>query len=391
MVHNKFSKFYLKTPDERLKIISKNLNNNNLIHFYRPNKNFDNKYVDELSENVFSYFPLPLSVIPNFIVNNHSYIVPIVTEEKGVVAGASIGAKLCSSTGGFKVKHDSPIMTGQIFLRPNKIISKKIIKEIIKNKKNYLNKLNNISKTILKDGKKIDDMGINKIKTKKGIRILVELDIFVNNSAGANTTMQVCEICSPFFEELLNSKALLKLQKNLALKRLVKSKAIWAKEELENNIYGISAKKLIENILELQEFAKVNIERACTHNKGIMNGIDGVAVATGNDWRILESGIHAFAIRKGKYSPLTNYKLDKNKNLVGEIELPLVIGIVGGSIDNNPFAQKSLNILGVKSALELADILASVGLAQNFAALRQMALSGMLAGDIKLEKTKYKH
>jgi hydroxymethylglutaryl-CoA reductase len=210
--------------------------------------------------------------------------------------------------------------------------------------------------------------------------LIIELMVDVQDAMGANIVIKMAETIAPDLEKITGGEIRARIVSNLAQNRLAYAQAVWRK-----NILGES---LIESILDVYEFAKCDESRAVTHNKGIMNGICAVALATGNDTRALEAGAHGFAVKNGRYNPLTNYKKDKEGNLIGNIELPITVGTVGYSINNNPMAQICFKILGVKCAKEFACVLAAVGLAQNFAALRVLAGEGLLKGHKKLSSYK---
>src|SRR3989344_2070017 len=205
---------------------------------------------------------------------------------------------------------------------------------------------------------------------------IFHLLVDVRDAMGANAVNTMCERISPLLEKITGGKVLLRIISNLAVHRTVKAKSVWKKEQL--------GEQAIENILDAYEFAANDQFRACTHNKGIMNGIDAVVIATGNDFRAVEAGAHTFASHSGKYLPLTKYYKDKNGDLIGEIELPLAVGLVGGATKTHPLAKINIKLLGVKSANELGQIIAAVGLAQNFAALRALATEGIQKGHMRL-------
>jgi hydroxymethylglutaryl-CoA reductase len=221
------------------------------------------------------------------------------------------------------------------------------------------------------------DLNIREIESISLGKVLVlHILVDVKDAMGANTVNTMCEAIAPVIEKLTDGNVLLKIVSNLAINRIVKARAVWSKDELSSD--------LINKIIQANEIAKVDIFRAVTHNKGIMNGIDAVCLATGNDFRAIEAGVHGYAAMCNAYKPLTEYSIDNNGNLVGTIEIPLAVGIVGGATKSNPLAQLCLKILDVKSASELAQIIASVGLAQNFAALKALVSEGIQKGHMRL-------
>ncbi|MEM7819509.1 MAG: hydroxymethylglutaryl-CoA reductase, degradative [Candidatus Aenigmatarchaeota archaeon] len=339
-----------------------------------------NKLADKMIENVIGTIQLPIGIATNFLINGRDYLIPMAIEESSVVAAASHSAKLARPGGGFYASSDEPLMIGQIQIVGVKESDfEKIKKIILKNKNKIIEIANNKDSTMIKLGGGVRDIEIRKVKYKNEMFVVVHLIIDVRDAMGANCVNTMVECISKYLEELTGYKTRLKIVSNLAVKRLVRAKAIWKSE--------IIGKDLIDAILDIYHLSLVDPYRCSTHNKGIMNGIDAVAIATGNDFRALEAGAHAYACMSGKYQPLTKYKKNKNGDLVGEIELPVVVGIVGGATKINPIAQISLKILGVKSAQELAQIIACVGLANNFAAIRAIAKEGIQRGHMRLHAT----
>ncbi len=344
----------------------------------------DFETANRMIENVFSTHPLPMGVATNFKINNRDYLIPFAIEEPSVVAAASNAAKLCRDSGGFTAYADSPVMIGQV-----QLVNVKNFDDAVKKIKDAKSELMEFAKTkdstLVKLGGGPVDLYPKTIDTPRGKMLIVYLEVCVLDAMGANAVNTMCEALAPKLEELSGGKARLHIISNLATKRLVRAKAVWTKESLEKSTKEkIKGEEVVEGVLDAWAFAYGDPYRGATHNKGIMNGIDAVAIACGQDWRALEAGAHAYASITGKYLPLTNYSKDKDGNLVGEIELPIAVGIIGGAIKTHPLAQVSMKILGVKSASELACILASVGLAQNFAALRALSTEGIQKGHLKL-------
>ncbi len=330
---------------------------------------------ERTSENVVGLCALPFSIATNFIVNGRDVLVPMSIEEPSVVAAASNGAKLCRDTGGFSANCDPPVMIGQIQLVG------------VKDAAASAEKLNAagaealaaaapFAANIAAYGGGLRGFAARAVQTKRGGMVVAQFHIDVRDSMGANTVNTVLEGVAPKIAEMAGGKARLRILTNLAVLRLARATAIWKKETISD--------ESVDGILDCQAFAEADIFRASTHNKGIMNGIDAVAVATGNDWRAVEAGAHAYAAISGRYLPLTRYRGLPNGDLQGEIELPLAVGIVGGAIRSLPSAQAALAMLGVKSAGELACIMASVGLSQNFAALRALSGEGIQRGHMEL-------
>ena len=379
---SKMEKFYSKSLDNRLEIVSEfaELSDDEREVLNSQIKNTEK--ADKMSENVISSTFFPLSVATNFKINGKDYLVPMAIEEASVVAAASNAAKSCYESGGFEAKASEQIMIGQVQIVNVKNTAQAKTK-IMENAGDILKLANAQDETLVSFGggaKKIDVKIFRKHKM-----LVVYLYVDVKDAMGANAINTMAEAVSPKLEELSQGDARLRILSNLATERIVKAKAIWKKEILEKNSkLGLSGDEIIDRILDAQTFAEIDIYRACTHNKGIMNGIDAVAIATGNDFRALEAGAHCYASLEGNYKPLTKFHKNQSGDLVGEIEIPLAVGLVGGATKTHPIAKIAMKILGVKSAKELGCVIASVGLAQNFSALRALANEGIQKGHMNL-------
>ena len=332
------------------------------------------KTAEKMIENVVSSYQFPYGIATNFRINRKDYLIPMVLEEPSVVAAASHAAKLCRP-GGFTASSDEPIMIGQIQLTEMKNISA-AKRAVLRNKAEIKKMANNRDSVLCKLGGGIKDVEAREIDTKKGKMLIVHIIVDVRDAMGANCINTMSEAITPFLEEKTGGKAVLRIISNLADRRLARASCTWKKSILGDDV--------IDGIISAYEFAKNDVYRCATNNKGIMNGIDAVAIATGNDFRALEAGAHAYAAKSGKYQPLARYEKNKNGDLTGSIELPIAVGLVGGATRTHPLAQISLKILGVKTAQELAQIMACVGLANNFAALRAMVKEGIQKGHMKL-------
>ncbi len=377
-----FEGFYKKNILERQNLLKKEFSLTDVeVSLLNKEGSLKLETANQMIENVVGNFSLPLGVATNFNINGKDYIVPFVIEEASVVAAASNAAKLSS---GFITNVDDSIMIGQ--LQVIKCKNTKIAKEnILKNKKEILNSLINKESNLIKAGGGPRDLTIEILKTKRGEMLDVKILVDVKDAMGANAINTMLEKIAPKIEEYSNGEVLLKILSNLAIYRRAQAKTIWKKNILQESTKGLlSGEKVIERILDAYEFAVSSPFRCATHNKGIMNGIDAVVIATGNDFRAIEAGAHAFSAFEEKYSPLTKFYKNKDGDLVGEIDIPLAIGTIGGVTKIHPLAQMNLKILNVKSASELASIIASVGLAQNFAALRALVSSGIQEGHMKL-------
>lgn len=370
---NTGKKFYEMSLNERLSLVASksNLTKNEISTLVNQPLPFDK--IDRMVENAVGIFSLPLGIATNFVINGKEYLVPMAIEEPSVIAAASHAAKLAKSRGGFKASAESSIMRGQIQVT-NLLDIKKAIHVISKNKGSLLRTVNSISKNVkaLNLKTRIVENEIDGTKM-----LAAELYVDCKDSMGANTINSMCELLGPEIEQKTSGKVILKILSNYATERIATSKATFKKKELG----GID---IVDRILSAFAFAFSDTYRAVTHNKGIMNGIDAVSIATGQDFRAIEAAAHAYASRDGKYRSLTTFSKSSNGDLVGRIEIPLSVGIVGGISTVHPVAKMGLKILGVKSASELACVIASVGLAQNLAAIRVLATEGIQKGHMKL-------
>jgi hydroxymethylglutaryl-CoA reductase len=366
-------KFYEMSLDERLSLIASktNLTKNEISTIVNQVLPFDK--INRMVENAIGIFSLPLGIATNFVINGKDYLVPMAIEEPSVIAAASHAAKLAKSSGGFKARADSSVMRGQIQVI-NLLDIRKAIRIISKNKDSLLSVANSYSKNV-----RALDLKTRVIKNDidKQRMLIAELFVDCKDSMGANTINSMCELLAPEIERKTNGKVILKILSNYSTERIVTSKATFKKDEL-------GGAKIIDRILSAFAFGFSDLHRAVTHNKGIMNGIDAVSIATGQDFRAIEAAAHAYAARNGKYRTLTTFSKSSKGDLIGRIEIPLSVGIVGGISTVHPVAKMGLKILGVKSAGELACVIASVGLAQNFAAIRALSTEGIQKGHMKL-------
>lgn len=329
---------------------------------------------DTMIENVVGTTQLPIGIATNFTINGSDYLIPMALEEPSVVAAASNAAKLARKKGGFTTLSDPPIMIGQIQIVGLKDY-KNARKLILKHKQKLTRITNKIDSTLVKLGGGVKDIDARIIKTIRGKMLIVHLIADVRDAMGANAVNTMVEHIAPYIERLTDGEARLKIISNLATYRIARAKAVWPREELGEDV--------IEGILDAYAFAAADRYRCATHNKGIMNGVDSVAIATGNDFRALEAAAHSYASTNG-YKPLTKYECNEDGDLVGMIEIPITVGLVGGATKTHPIARIVVKILSVKSAQELAEVMACVGLANNFAALRAMIKEGIQHGHMKL-------
>lgn len=347
----------------------------------------DFETADSMIENVVATQQLPLGIATNFKINGIDRLVPMAVEEPSVVAAASNAAGIVRKSGGFEAKAEDPIMIGQIMLV--KIDDAEKAKNAVLGKKEELIEAANSADPILvKFGGGAKDIEVRTLEIESGKVLLVHLLVDVRDAMGANAVNTMTETIAPILEEATGGKARLRIITNLAINRKVKAKAVFSKQAIEESFkgkdIGMNAGEIVDAILEVYELAAVDQFRATTHNKGIMNGIDAVAVATGQDWRAIEAGAHSFAAFGHNYAPLTKYSKNENGDIVGEIELPIAVGLVGGAVKTSPLAGVCIRLLGIKKAQELSEVMAAVGLAQNFAAMREIGTRGIQAGHMAL-------
>ena len=375
MKDSSISKFFEKSQKERLDIVKNfaNLSQEELeILENSGGITFEN--ADKMIENAIGTFSLPLGIATNFKINDKDYLVPMVIEEPSVIAAASKAAKIARIKGGFKVDADESYSIGQIQVLN---ADSTAISKIEESSKEILEIANLQSNTLSKIGKGAKEVSCREIQTDSGKMLIVELLIDVGDAMGANVTNSMCEAVAPLIEKLSGGKTLLRILSNYSTRRMVKATAVFDKE-------GVGGEEIVDNIILAFQFAANDVYRAVTHNKGVMNGIISVANATGQDSRAIEAAANAYAARSGKYSSLTEWSKDAEGNLVGKLELPLSVGIVGGIINVHPMAKICTKILGVTSAKELACVITATGLAQNFSALRALATEGIQKSHMKL-------
>lgn len=383
-MENEFHEFYKKTVEKRLEILKRSAGLTDDEIGILKSSAIGLATADRMVENVIGTCEMPIGIGLNFIINGKERIVPMCTEEPSVVAAASYAAKLAKASGGFKTSSDDPIMIGQIQIMGFRDF--RAAKDaILKNKDKIIARANDRDSVLVSFGGGAKDLEVREINSEIGKMLVVHLLVDVRDAMGANAVNTMCEGVSQMLEELTGGYVRLKILSNLADKRLARAKAVWKKEELEKSTKGaMKGSDVVDAILEAYQLALNDPYRCATHNKGVMNGIDAVVMATGNDFRAVEAGAHAFACASGRYKPLTKYYKNKNGDIVGEIEVPMAIGTVGGATRTKPEARVALKILGVKSAKELSEVIAAVGLAQNFAALRALATEGIQKGHMRL-------
>lgn len=336
---------------------------------------------DHMIENVIGTYGLPMGIATNFLINGKDYLIPMVIEEPSVVAASSNAAKLIREGGGFSASSDEPIMIGQIQVLDvdNVYAAAGKIWEI---RQDLLEAANVASGAIVEYGGGARDLELRPFpETVVGPMLVIHIMFDVRDAMGANTVNTACEQLAPMIEQTTGGRVNLRILSNLADRRKAKAQCTIPGNALATE--NASGEEVIDAIVAAATFAEVDPYRAATHNKGVMNGMDAVCIATGNDWRALEAGVHAYAARSGRYTSITHWWKEDN-TLRGEIEVPLALGTVGGATRVHPTAKVALKILGVAGAQEFAEVVACVGLAQNFAAIRALATEGIQHGHMGL-------
>ena len=337
---------------------------------------------DHMIENVIGLYSLPIGVALNFVVNDREVLIPMVVEEPSIVAGASFMARLARAGGGFRAHMTPPEMIGQMqVLKVDNPYAARLA--ILEHKTDLLAEAEGIDPVLQKLGGGPRDLEVRIIdESPVGSFLVVHLIYDVRDAMGANAVNTACERLAPHIERLSGGSVHLRILSNLADRRLARARCTIPLEELAFDSY--TGEEVRDGIIAAWAFAAADPYRAATHNKGIMNGIDAVVVATGNDWRAIEAGAHAFAARSGRYTSLSTWGKDASGNLVGTLELPMALGIVGGATRVHPTARLALKLMQVQNASELGEIAAAVGLAQNLAALRALATEGIQRGHMSL-------
>ena len=378
---SRLSGFYKQTLDERRALIRAWLNLSQDTDLSLDG-GLSMDQADNMIENVVGVYNLPLGISTNFLINGRDYLIPMVIEEPSVVAAVSFAAKLFREGGGFFTSSDDPIMIGQVQILDIADISA-AIQSLEVNKARLIDEANAVAGSILKQGGGAKDIEIRVFEdTSVGAMLVLHVLYDVRDAMGANAVNTAVERIAPHLEEITGGRVNLRILSNLTDRRKARAEGVIPASALAR--HGFSGVDVVRAIVEAGVFAEVDPYRATTHNKGIMNGIDPVVIATGNDWRAIEAGAHAYAARSGRYTSLTAWRQIDNGDLHGKIELPLAVGIVGGATRVHPTAQVALRILGVESARELAEVIVAVGLAQNVAALRALATDGIQSGHMRM-------
>lgn len=331
---------------------------------------------DHMVENVIGRIQIPLSVSANMQVNGKDYFVPMATEEPSVVAAASNASRWVRANGGITASNSGPIMIAQMQIvdvkQPHYVRT-----ILLENKNRIVDLANEQDPVLVKFGGGAKDIEVRVIDTKIGPMVILHLIVNTGDAMGANAVNTMAEALKPLVEELSGGTVYLKILSNFADKRIVRARAVADKESL-------GGEHVVDAIICAAEFANADPYRAATHNKGIMNGITAVVLATGNDTRAIETGAHVYASRWGRYAPLTKWEKTQNGDLAGSIELPMAVGLVGGATATHPVAKTAVKILGVQTAVELAEVIAGIGLVQNLAAMKALATEGIQRGHMSL-------
>lgn len=377
MKTSEYSGFYKLSVEDRLNEVVEFGNlDENAISALKDAETLDLDLADHMVENVIGRFTLPLGVALNYNINGKDYIIPMVTEEPSVIAAASNAARIARGGGGFKSYYIKSNMIAQIQITD--IEDPYYVQSIIYEHKNeIIDKCNACDPILVKLGGGVEDLEVKVLEVKSKYFVVVHLIVNTLDAMGANAVNTMAESIAPFIEEITGGNVYLRILSNLATERLVRARVKINKEDL-------GGEDVVDKIVVAYQFAVADPYRAATHNKGIMNGISAVVLATGNDTRAIESGAGAYAARSGQYSPLTTWEKDKDGNLVGTIEMPMAVGLVGGATKSHPTAQAAVKILGVKTADELGEVIAALGLGQNLAALRALATEGIQKGHMSL-------
>jgi hydroxymethylglutaryl-CoA reductase len=386
MRNSRLPGFYKKSVDERINIL------NNMCNFtdeeitdISSQGALTISQADKMIENAIGIYPIPLGLGLNFLLNGKDYLVPMAIEEPSVVASASYIAKIVRDAGGFTTEATERIMIGQIQVIgcSDFQVAKQ---ELLKNKEQLLELANSTYPSLVARGGGAEDLEVRLLNEESNSRFsqMLVVQLFVNtcDAMGANMINTMVEALAPYVEEITGGKVYLRILSNYVDRCLARARCVIPPYLLASD--GYSGEEVRDGIVYAYEFAASDKYRAVTHNKGVMNGIDSVVIASGNDWRAIEAAAHAHACRFGNYGSMTEWSVDKDGNLVGEIELPMPVGIVGGSIQLHPIVKITHKILNVSSAAELAQVIVAVGLAQNLGALKALATDGIQKGHMAL-------
>jgi len=385
MPNSRIANFYKLSIHERLKILHERhfISEEDYIRLKNGNHLLRTEDSDRMIENVIGVFGLPMGLGLNFKINGKDYVVPMVVEEPSIVAAVSSAAKIVRKAGGFKAEYTAPILIGQVQVVDIKNPSA-AKQAILQNKEEIINLANSLHPKMVARGGGAQDLEVRILSgaSHRGDMVIVHLLVDTRDAMGANLVNSMCEGVASLIEKITGGQVFLRILSNLADRSIARAQCRIPVKLLEGK--GYSGEQVRDGIILAYEFAAADPYRATTHNKGIMNGIDPVVIATGNDWRAIEAAAHAYAARSGRYTSLTRWEKADNGDLLGFIELPIRVGIVGGPLESNPTVAIALHLLNIQSAAELAQVLAAVGLAQNFSAIRALATEGIQRGHMSL-------
>ena len=384
MQNNPFYKFYQKSLEERKETLLNHPSlSNEAKERLKNGLSLPESVASQMVENQIEIYGLPYGIVPEIIVNGKSYIVPMVTEEPSVIAAASYASKLINLAGGTTTIQEKREMIGEIAIVKSPLTLEVVKDKLDEQKEALFTIANNAHPSIVKRGGGIRDIWVEEKSSDKERFYIFYVSVDTQEAMGANMLNTILESLVSPLEAMTKGESIMAILSNLATNSVVTAKCVLSPRILDTKT--TKGEEVVDRIVLASEFSKADPYRATTHNKGIMNGIDSVVIATGNDWRAIEAGAHAYASLSGQYQPLTNWTKDETGNLVGTITLPLPVGTVGGSISIHPGAQFAHELLGHPSAVELAGIIASIGLAQNLAAVRALVTDGIQKGHMRLQ------
>ena len=384
MQNNPFYKFYQKSHEERKETLLNHPSlSNEAKERLKNGLSLPESVAGQMVENQIEIYGLPYGIVPEFIVNGKNYIVPMVTEEPSVIAAASYASKLINLAGGTTTIQEKREMIGEIAIVKSPLTLEEVKTQLEQQRESLFTIANNAHPSIVTRGGGMRDIWVEEMSTDKERFYIFYVSVDTKEAMGANMLNTILESLVSPIEAMTAGESIMAILSNLATNSVVTAKCVLSPRILDTKT--TKGEDVVDRIVLASEFSKADPYRATTHNKGIMNGIDSVVIATGNDWRAIEAGAHALASLSGKYQPLTNWTKDEIGNLVGTITLPLPVGTVGGSISIHPGAQFAHELLGHPSAVELAGIIASIGLAQNLAAVRALVTDGIQKGHMRLQ------
>ncbi len=378
--------FYQKSIEERQVVVAKWADlSSDEVQILAGAMGLSAESADHMVENAVGTFGLPLGIATNFLVNGRDVLVPMAIEEPSVVAGASYAARLAREGGGFVCSSSEPLMIAQIqILDLAEPHAARL--DVLANKARLMEIARDVDPMLMRAGGGPRDIEARVLESALGPMLIVHIIVDCRDAMGANAVNTMAERLRPALEDITRGRVNLRILSNLADRRVARAKVVLPLAALSFGSEGVHYEGAIvrDRIVEAWAFAAADPYRAATHNKGIMNGVDAVVIATGNDWRAIEAGAHAYAAQSGRYTSLSHWGVDKNGNLVGTLEMPMAVGIVGGATKVHPAAQVALKLMGVTEARDLSEIIVAVGLAQNLAAIRALATEGIQRGHMAL-------